>query len=58
MSYATMQDVLFALGVDNSELRDRWRRHADMPEVKAELPEDRGEPAAEPKTAVEMRRAA
>jgi hypothetical protein len=58
MSYATMQDVLFALDLDDSELRDRRRRHADVPEAEPELPEEGGESAAEPKTAVEMRRAA
>ena len=58
MSYATMQDVLFALEVDHSELRDRRRRHANVPEAEPELPEERGESAAEPKTAVEMRHAA
>ncbi len=58
MSYATMQDVLFALEVDHSGLRDRRGRHADVPEAEPESPEGRREPTAEPKTAVQMRRAA
>ena len=49
MSYATMQDVLLALDVDHSELRDRRRRHADVPEAEPELPEERGESQPSPR---------
>ena len=43
MSYATMRDVLFALDLSDSELRDRPRRHPDVPAAEPELPEERGE---------------
>ena len=58
MSYATMQDVLFNLDVSAFELRDRPKRHPAAAAAKAELPEERGEPVAQPKAAVEMHRAA
>ena len=41
MSYATMQDVLFALELTDSDLRDRPRLHLDAPEAEPELPEER-----------------
>ena len=43
MSYATLRDVLFALDLSNSELRNRPRRHPDVPAAEPELPEERGE---------------
>jgi hypothetical protein len=60
MSYATMQDVLFALDLTDSELRDRLRRHPDVPAAKPELPEERAElrRAPQPEAVVETRRAA
>ena len=66
MSYATMQDVLFALDLTDSELRDRSRRHLDLPAAEPELPEERGESrrvtkpkaVAKPKAVVERSRAA
>jgi hypothetical protein len=60
MSYATMQDVLFALDLTDSELRDRPKLHLDAPEAQPELPEERGElrRAAQPNAAAETRRAA
>ena len=45
MSYATMRDALFALDLTDSELRDRPRRHPDVPAAEPELPEERGEVA-------------
>jgi hypothetical protein len=59
MSYATMQDVLFALDLTDSELRDR-PMHLDAPEARPELPEERGElrRAVQPNAAAERRRAA
>jgi hypothetical protein len=59
MSYATMQDALFALDLIDSELRDRPRLHPDEPGAEPELPEERGElcRAGRPKAVVEMRRA-
>jgi hypothetical protein len=41
MSYATMQDVLFALDLTDSELRDRPELHLYAPEAQPELPEER-----------------
>ena len=60
MSYATMQDALFALDLSDSELRDRPRLHPNEPEAAPELPEGRGElcRAGRPKAVVEMHRAA
>jgi hypothetical protein len=67
MSYATLQDVLFALELTDSDLRDRPRLHLDAPEAEPELPEERGElrragrpkaRAGRPKAVVESRRAA
>jgi hypothetical protein len=71
MSYATMRDVLFALDLTDSELRDRPRRHPDVPAAEPELPEERGESrrvtkpkavakpkVAKPKAVVERSRAA
>ena len=48
MSYATMQDVLFALDLTDSKLRDRPKLHLDAPEAQPELPEERGELRREP----------
>src|SRR5512132_2206677 len=43
VSYATMQDVLFDLRPDRSELRDRPRRHSEVPaRPNHELLEGRG----------------
>jgi hypothetical protein len=58
MSYATMQDVLFAFDVTDSELRDQPRLHPEEPADEPELPEEPGKlrRAAQPKAA--MRRAA
>jgi hypothetical protein len=55
-----MQDVLFALDLTDSELRDRPKLHLDAPEAQPELPEERGElrRAAQPNAAAETRRAA
>jgi hypothetical protein len=39
MSYATMQDALFALDLADSELWDRPRLHPDEPTDEPELPE-------------------
>jgi hypothetical protein len=60
MSYATIQDVLFALELTDSDLRDRPRLRLDAPGAEPELPEDRGElrRAGRPKAVVELRRAA
>jgi hypothetical protein len=60
-----MQDVLFALDLTDSELRDRPRRHP-VPAAEPELPEERGESrrvtkpkaVAKPKAVVERSRAA
>jgi hypothetical protein len=43
MSYATMQDVSFALDLTDRELRDRPRRHPDLPAAESELPKQRRE---------------
>ena len=53
MSYATMQDVLFALELTDSELLDR-------PTAEPELPEERNElrRAGRPRAVVESSRAA
>jgi hypothetical protein len=53
-----MQDVLFALELTDSDLRDRPRLHLNAPE--AELPEERGElrRVTKPKSVVASRRAA
>ena len=58
MSYATMQDALFALDLANSELWDRPRLHPEESTDEPELPEEPGElrRAAQPKAT--MRRAA
>jgi hypothetical protein len=55
-----MQDVLFALDLTDSELRDRLRRHPDVPAAKPELPEELGKlrRAPQPEAVVETRRAA
>ena len=37
MSYATMRDVLFALELTDSELRDRLKVEPDLPEERSEL---------------------
>lgn len=57
MSYATMQDALFALDLADSELWDR-PRHPEESTDELELPEEPGElrRAAQPKAT--MRRAA
>ena len=39
MSYATMQDALFALDLADSDLWDRPRLHPDEPTDEPELPE-------------------
>ena len=58
MSYATMQDALFALDLTDSELWDRPRLHLDELTDESELPEEPGElrRGAQPKAT--MRRAA
>jgi hypothetical protein len=55
-----MQDVLFALELTDSDLRDRPTLHLDAPEAEPELPEKRGKlrRAGRPKAVVESRRAA
>lgn len=59
MSYATMQDVLFAFELTDSELQEP-RLHLDAPEAEPELPEARSgvRRASQPKVAVKIRRAA
>ena len=54
MSYATMQDVSFALDLNDRELRDRPRQHPEVPAAEPELPKQRGE--ARPATKREPKR--
>lgn len=60
MSYATMQDVLFALDVNDSELRDHVERQQKVPSAEPDFPEERGElrDAARPGAVAKGRRAA
>jgi hypothetical protein len=53
MSYATMQDVLFALDLTDSELRDRPTAEPKLPEERSELRRTR-----RPNALVEICRAA
>jgi hypothetical protein len=46
MSYATIRDVLFALELTNSELRDRLPAEPELPEDRSEL--RRARPAGTP----------
>ena len=48
MSYATMQDALFALDLTDSEVVDRPRLHLDELTDEPELPEEPGELRREP----------
>lgn len=60
MSYATMQDVLFAFELTDSELREP-KLHLDAPEAEPELPETRRSElrrASQHKAVVKIRRAA
>jgi hypothetical protein len=58
MSYATMQDALFALDLADPELWDRPRLHPDEPTDEPELPEEPGELRRAAQRKATMRRAA